>query len=48
MPDRISHHNGFIHEDKFYVFGGLQGSDSNANLYCLDLNTNKWSTLDKG
>lgn len=46
VPKPISHHSGFIVEDSFYIYGGLIDSDSNPNMYVLNLKTMTWSIVD--
>ena len=45
-PKPISHHNGFIHEDKLYIYGGVHGMDSNGSLLQLDLKNWNWTKID--
>jgi hypothetical protein len=45
MPEPMSHHSAFIHDDKLFCYGGLigsQGSKSNGDFWILDLKTNMW------
>ena len=46
VPEPMSHHSSFVHDDKLYCYGGLigsQGGQSNGDLWILDLNKNTWS-----
>jgi len=45
-PKPISHHSGFVHEDTLFVYGGLVDSDSNKDVYMLDLRSMAWSVID--
>ena len=42
IPQPMSHHSAFIWQNKLCCYGGLIGSQSNGDLWILDLNTNKW------
>lgn len=46
IPKPISHHTGFVYGDTLYVYGGLIESDSNKDLYALNLKTLNWSIVD--
>eukprot|EP00347_Sterkiella_histriomuscorum_P002778 403366836 len=46
-PKPISHHSGFVHQDTLYIYGGLIESDSNKDLYALNLNTMNWTIVDQ-
>ena len=46
IPKPISHHSGFVHGHTLYIYGGLIDSDSNKDLYALNLNTLNWSIVD--
>ncbi len=45
VPAPISHHNGLINGDSFYVYGGMQAGETNEDLYMLNLKTMKWQIL---
>lgn len=47
VPKPISHHCGFVHGDSLYVYGGLIESESNKELYALNLRTNTWTIVDQ-
>ena len=45
-PQPMSHHTAFVYEDQLYCYGGLlgmQGQDSNADFYILNLKTRVWT-----
>jgi len=42
IPLPMSHHSAFIYQNKLHCYGGLIGSQSNGDLWILDLRTSKW------
>ena len=41
----VSHHTSVIYENKMYLFGGINGIDSNAQMYSLNLNDLNWELI---
>jgi N-acetylneuraminic acid mutarotase len=48
IPAPISHLSGFLVDNTFNVYGGLQGADSNSKIYSLNLDNNEWKVIESG
>ena len=44
-PGKISHHTCAAIGEQMILIGGLQGDNSNSNLYSYDIAKNAWSIL---
>ena len=45
-PKPTSHLQGFVSDKRFYFYGGLQGVDSNSEMYTIDLEELEWQTVE--
>lgn len=45
VPRPVSHHTSVIYENKMYLFGGINGIDSNEQMYSLNLNDLSWELI---
>ncbi|GBG26391.1 Kelch domain-containing protein 3 [Hondaea fermentalgiana] len=46
LPTRRFGHSGIVHDGKLWIFGGWDGRETLDCTFALDLETERWSTLD--